>query len=166
VDRVSAYLALRQLLRLPEHRHQARAAEAIMEALAQHLGQPPDDWAMMGLLLHLDVELAEHNPSARGRIARQQAEAEGLAPALAEALQRCWTEADAAAPLEDALPLAAWLAEHRHASNLGEQLELRLGHGDPLGHRIDQGLQRLGLSSQQAAALATAALSDFAEPRR
>jgi hypothetical protein len=134
--------------------------------LALRLGQPADQWAMMALLLHLDLAMAKHNVRARGRVARQVAQADGLPADLARALERCWQEAERPSPLEDALRLTAWLAENREAADLAAALELRRGQGDAEGDRIDTAMQRLGLQPEQLAALVAAVVGHESESQR
>lgn len=90
MDAFSAYLLVRRFLGKPESRRRARHVGAIMEALAESLGHAVEDWRVLGLLSQLDWESAADNPEVRGKLAREQAELEGLDPALALSLEYCW----------------------------------------------------------------------------
>jgi predicted hydrolase (HD superfamily) len=155
MDRTEAYLLVKRQLRQLDSRQRARATEAIMDALATALGKPAEQWATMGLLLQLDLEYTAHNPDRRGVIARQQSEAQGLAPELGAALERCWQPTGVArAPLEHGLALAGWLAEQRGATDLQQALELARGAGDEQSQLLDQALEGLGLTVERTAELA------------
>ena len=126
MDRFSAFLLVRRGLKQRESRNLALATEAIMESLAARVGEPPEQWGVVGLLSQLDVEYSEHNPKARGRTARQQAELEGLDPELAQSLER-WCQPDLPEDrpqIEHALVLATALAEAALQRGLSSALEL------------------------------------------
>jgi predicted hydrolase (HD superfamily) len=182
MDRFSAFLLVRRGLKQRESRNLALATEAIMESLAARVGEPPEQWGVVGLLSQLDVEYSEHNPRARGRTARQQAELEGLAPELAQSLER-WRQpgpTEDRTMLEHALVLAAALAEaalergpgpaleldEALAASLGRDLELRRQSGAPDDELKDAALEQLGLSSGEAGHLAVQGLLRAAEDLR
>ena len=149
MDRFEAFLLLKQLLREPANRRRARQGETLMELFAIELRQEVESWAVAGLMLHADVELTEHNPAARGRVAAEQGRADGLAPELATALERCFDDAAPPTPLSDALWLTHWLGAHAGAACSPEELELCRGAGDAEGERLDGALRRLQLSTQR-----------------
>jgi hypothetical protein len=187
MDRFFAYLLVRRHLKRPASRNQALAVEAIMEELAAHLGHPPEQWGIVGLFSQLDLEYAEHNPKARGRVAEEQARLEGLEPELAKSLGR-WSnlDADARAPLEHALVLAAWLAEaalayrRRHRTEgdpeqpfseeisapLSQDLELQSQAGDHRGDLLDESLQQLAVSADSVTRVALNGLRRVAQDLR
>lgn len=45
------------------------ASEAVMRALAEKLGQDPDQWGIAGLLHDIDVEITNADPKTHGRVA-------------------------------------------------------------------------------------------------
>jgi hypothetical protein len=177
MDRFSAYLLVRRFLRTDSARNRALAVEAMMEDLAARLGEPDASvWGLLGLLSQMDLEYAEHNPKARGKTARQQAELEGLSQEAARSLER-WchlassTEEEPRPLLEDALFLAdavgalAWSSpgddrsfSEEWAESLGQALDLRRQSGDPAGDRLDAALTRLHLEAMEAARLARSSL--------
>jgi hypothetical protein len=187
MDRFSAYLLVRRHLKRPASRNQALAVEAIMEDLAVHLGQPSEQWGIVGLLSQLDLEYALHNPKARGRVAEEQAQLEGLDPELAQCLGR-WADpnAEKRTPLDHALVLAVWLADaalayrvrHESAvdqeqpfseelcSPLSQDLELQRQAGDPQGDLLDESLQQLAISTERVTRVALAGLGRVAQDLR
>lgn len=187
MDRFSVYLLVRRHLKRPDSRNQALAVEAIMEELATHLGQSSEQWGIVGLFSQLDLEYAEHNPKARGRVAEEQALAEGLDPELAESLRR-WSDptAQVRTTLDHCLALASWLANaalayrRRHGqgkdqdqpfsdeltSPLCHDLELQCQAGDPQGDLLDEALQRLEISTDNVTRLALAGLERVAQDLR
>ncbi len=168
MDRFTAYLLLKKLVRDPETRHRARVAEHAMAQLATELEQDANSWAMMGLLLFLDRPDLQHNTRvARGVVARQQAEVDGLPAELGAALERCWQPVDEPTLLEDALRLVDWLVEHSgegQAPELARQLHRQRQSGSPDGDRIDEALDRLALANERAVQIARDAVS-LAEAR-
>jgi predicted hydrolase (HD superfamily) len=153
MDRFAAYLLLKRLLRDAAHRRRARIVASAMERLAARLGHPEEEWAAMGLLMHLDIALTAQNPEARGRVARELAEVEGLSPRLGETLERWAAAVDDPRPLEHALRLCDRLAEHAEVSDLPKEIELLRQRGDAAGDRLDAALEELGLSAEEASEL-------------
>lgn len=172
MDRFSAYLVVRRHLRWPRSRNRALLAEAVMEQLAAHLGQPAQPWGVVGLLSQIDLEYARANPDARGGAAAQQARLEGLDEAATGALAR-WVELDAyedASALERALVVAdaaaaAALGEPDAArpdmppgARLVRELELARGSGDAAARRLDAALSGLQINGDELANLVQRAL--------
>ena len=169
MDRLAAFLLLKRTVRAPAIRRRARVAECLMERLARAVGQPPDDWAMMGLLLFLDAEYAAHNDELdRGRVAREQAELDGLAPSLGASLERCWQPLAEPSALEHALRLADWATASSPDSDEATVSRL-LGSSIPPGgsaasERVEESLAQLGLSCEQLRQILREAV-DAAEAR-
>jgi predicted hydrolase (HD superfamily) len=153
MDRFSAYLLLKRLLRDPAHRRRARIVAGTMERIAARLAQPEEAWGVMGLLAHLDVAFTAQNPEARGRVARELAEVEGLGPEVGATLERWAAEVANPTPLEHALRLCDRLVDHAELADPAAELELLRQQGDTLGARLDEALTALGLSAASACAL-------------
>lgn len=111
LDRFSALLLLRRLVRNPGHRRCATISETIMVELARRRRQPEEDWAGLGLLAFLDYEYAQQNVHALGEISAQQAAIEGVPAEHADALRTFRSAQHHASELEDALAIATSLAE-------------------------------------------------------
>lgn len=155
-----------------------------MDSLAAHCSADPERWAPLGLLAHLDDEYAEHNPSVRGATAADEAELEGLHPALCAVL-RDWREPARWSAFADAPTLPAalafsdailrWLEQREEREEdvlqqaeltaaLARELELARANGDDDGERLDAALELLG-ATETLAATAVGALRSQAEAR-
>jgi predicted hydrolase (HD superfamily) len=145
LDAFNAYLLVRRFLRQPESRRRARRVAALMEAMAEALpevdpkvdnGKVRDTWSVLGLLSQLDWESAADNPEARGRLAREQAELEGLDADLAKSLEVCW-QTDF--PQQD-------FPKHVHALRIADALadNIQLSAADS---RLQRPLYKLGLDA-------------------
>ncbi len=62
------------------------ATEAIMRALAERLGEDPDEWSLAGLAHDLDVEETEGDVTRHGAVAADVAREQGLTDAAAHAI--------------------------------------------------------------------------------
>ncbi len=62
------------------------ATEAVMRALAKHLGEDEEEWALTGLLHDIDVELSEGNVDTHGKLGADLARELGASEAVAHAI--------------------------------------------------------------------------------
>ncbi len=68
------------------------ATEAIMRALAKHLGEDEEEWRLTGLLHDIDVELTEEDMSSHSKLGADLARELGASEAIAHAIL-CHNEA-------------------------------------------------------------------------
>ena len=137
-----------------------------MEQMAKNLSKDAEQWEVMGLLSQLDLEAAENNPKNLGKIARQQAELEGLSPTLGKHLEN-WRHPVDKEPtaLEDALYLASTLSE----STLEDRGQILAEAEDSIiesvfiNQRQKKAIERLGLQIEQVKDLALSALENVAQ---
>jgi uncharacterized protein len=66
MNRTDALTLLQQYIKNERMIWHSLASEAVMRALAKHLGQDEDQWAMAGLLHDLDVEITNADPYTHG----------------------------------------------------------------------------------------------------
>lgn len=87
ISRENALELLREYIQNPQMIKHCLAAEAVLGALADRLGENREQWAMAGLLHDLDVELTNADLAVHGmesvRILRDQ----GVDPAIIEAVK-------------------------------------------------------------------------------
>ncbi len=62
------------------------ATEAVMRALAKHLGEDEEEWALTGLLHDIDVELSEGNVDTHGKLGADLARELGASEAVVHAI--------------------------------------------------------------------------------
>ena len=66
LDRDQALSLVQEHTPEPHMRHHALASEAVMRALARHLGQDPELWGLTGLLHDLDYPATRDEPARHG----------------------------------------------------------------------------------------------------
>jgi len=69
------------------------ATEAIMRKLAEHFGEDPDDWGIVGLLHDLDFEQTKDAPDRHGRVTAEVLRSEGIDETFLSAIQEHNAEA-------------------------------------------------------------------------
>ncbi len=62
------------------------ATEAVMRALAKHLGEDEEEWALTGLLHDIDVELSEGDVDTHGKLGADLARELGASETMAHAI--------------------------------------------------------------------------------
>lgn len=90
MDRFEAFLFLRAALRERRLVRRGLGVEALMEGLADRLGQPAGAWGVLGLVSEVDAALTAHNPARRGLLAAEMLQGHGLPPEGLEALRTQW----------------------------------------------------------------------------
>lgn len=63
------------------------AAEAVMAALAERLGENKEKWALAGLLHDLDVEITKADPKLHGKESAKMLRERGIDPEVVDAIQ-------------------------------------------------------------------------------
>lgn len=86
LDRHSARRLLDERIENPNLRRHMLATEAIMQALAERLGEDADAWALAGLLHDLDVEQTDADPTRHGIVAAEELRRAGLPEAVVHAV--------------------------------------------------------------------------------
>ena len=85
------------------------AAEAIMRALAKHLGEDEEEWGLTGLLHDIDMELTEGDMNTHSKLGADLARELGASEAMAHAIL-CHNETHGI-PLETKLDKALFCAD-------------------------------------------------------
>jgi len=85
------------------------ATEAIMRALAKHLGEDEEEWGLTGLLHDIDVELTEGDMKTHSKLGADLARELGASEAMAHAIL-CHNEAHGI-PMETKLDKALFCAD-------------------------------------------------------
>lgn len=86
-SREHALATLQEQVKNPRMLQHSLASEAVMRALALHLGADPDKWGLAGLLHDLDVETTDADPRRHGLESARQLEAMGLDPEIVDAIR-------------------------------------------------------------------------------
>jgi putative nucleotidyltransferase with HDIG domain len=86
ISREEALSLLQKHIENPNMRKHCLASEAVLGALAEHLGEDRGKWAMAGLLHDLDVEMTKADLNIHGRETVRILEAHGVDPEIVEAI--------------------------------------------------------------------------------
>jgi len=86
ITRTHALELLHQHLQTPGMIKHSLASEAVMRALARHLGEDEDQWGMAGLLHDIDAEATANDMAAHTHQAIRLLEQEGVDPLIIDAI--------------------------------------------------------------------------------
>jgi putative nucleotidyltransferase with HDIG domain len=86
ISRERAIALLEEHIENPNMIKHCLASEAVLGALAEHLGEDKEKWSMAGLLHDLDVEMTNADLSIHGRETVRILEEEGVDPEIVEAI--------------------------------------------------------------------------------
>lgn len=86
ISREKALSLLQEHIRNPNMIKHCLAAEAVLGALAGHLGEDREQWSMAGLLHDLDVEMTEADLNIHGRETVRILQEHGVDPEIVEAV--------------------------------------------------------------------------------
>jgi putative nucleotidyltransferase with HDIG domain len=87
MNREEAITLLHQYIKNERMIWHSLASEAVMRALAKHLGHDEDQWAMAGLLHDLDVELTNADPYTHGLETAKILQAKNMDPDIIDAIK-------------------------------------------------------------------------------
>lgn len=87
LTRPQAMDLLHQYVKNPNMIKHCLASEAVLAALAEHLGEDREAWGMAGLLHDLDVELTDADLNVHGLKSIEILQEQGLAPEVVEAIK-------------------------------------------------------------------------------
>ncbi len=88
ITRERALELLHEHIKNPSMVKHCLASEAVMRALAERLGEDPDEWGMAGLLHDLDVEITNADLSVHGKETVRILEQNGVDPKIITAVKR------------------------------------------------------------------------------
>jgi putative nucleotidyltransferase with HDIG domain len=86
ISRDRALSLLREHIENPNMMKHCLASEAVLGALADHLGQDREKWSMAGLLHDLDIEITNADLNVHGRETVRMLTEEGVDPEVVEAV--------------------------------------------------------------------------------
>jgi putative nucleotidyltransferase with HDIG domain len=86
LSREQALTLLQEHIKNPNMIKHCLASEAVLKALAEHLGEDREKWSMAGLLHDLDVEITQADLNVHGRETVKILEQHGLEPEIVEAI--------------------------------------------------------------------------------
>ena len=86
MSREEALSLLREYVKNPNMIKHCLASEAVLGALAEHLGEDREKWSMAGLLHDLDVEITNADLAVHGRETVKILEDRGVDPEIVEAV--------------------------------------------------------------------------------
>jgi len=87
MDRNEAIQLLDQYIKNPNMRKHCLASEAVLKALARHLGEDEEKWGLAGLLHDLDVEMVNADPKIHGLETAKILLEKGVDPDIVEAIR-------------------------------------------------------------------------------
>lgn len=97
LSREEAEKMLHEYIKNPNMISHCYASEAVIRAVARHLGRDEEKWGMAGLLHDLDVEITNADPHVHGKETARILEEKGVDPEIVDAI-RMHNEVSAGAP--------------------------------------------------------------------
>jgi len=107
ISREEAFVLLKSYLSNKRTIAHCLAAEAVLRALAQRLGEDEEKWGMAGLLHDIDLEIIDDDLSQHGLVASEILKGKGVPEEILEAIIR---HNESASPLPRSQPLHHALA--------------------------------------------------------
>ncbi|HOT89725.1 MAG TPA: HDIG domain-containing protein [Bacteroidales bacterium] len=98
ISREEAFLLVKEYIKNERTIWHCLASEAVMWALANHLKEDTEKWAMAGLLHDLDVEITHADPKIHGLETARILTEKGIDPEIIEAIQYHNEDAEGVAP--------------------------------------------------------------------
>jgi uncharacterized protein len=87
INREKAFEILHQHLETPNLRRHCLASSVVMKAAAQKLGQPAEDWEILGLLHDMDLDITKGDMKTHANVAVDILRNEGLPEAYLHAIK-------------------------------------------------------------------------------
>jgi uncharacterized protein len=87
ISRENAFSLVKEYIKNERTIWHSLASEAVMRAVAIHLGEDPDKWGLAGLLHDLDVETTNADPKVHGLETARILEERGIDPEIVEAIK-------------------------------------------------------------------------------
>lgn len=87
MQRDEALELLQKNIKAPNLLKHCLAVEAVMRALARHLGEDEDKWGLAGLLHDIDYEETQNHPERHSLVGGEMLEREGLDPEIVYAVK-------------------------------------------------------------------------------
>ena len=87
LDRNKAFILLQQYIKNEKMIQHCLASEAVMRALASHLGRDQEKWGLAGLLHDLDVEVTHADPFVHGLKTEELLKDYGTEPEILDAIR-------------------------------------------------------------------------------